>query len=107
MKKLFPLFLISFLLVAVSCQTRVVPVGAEVKDNTLELYQKYTIQTTDAKVLKMQVLKVDNDYIYGKNKNGEDVKIERKEVREVKKFNLVSSIAIGAAAVLALILIPV
>ena len=94
-------------LLLTSCQARVVDAERPLKDNTLELYKKYSIQTNDAKTVKLQVLKVDADKIYGKTKTGEEVVIDRTEVREIKKTDLLASIAIGAGAVLALILIPV
>lgn len=77
------------------------------KDNSLELYQKYTIQTNDAKITKMEVLKVDDQNIYGKTKTGESVTINRAEVREIKKLELIPSIAIAVAAVTAVIFVPI
>lgn len=77
------------------------------KDNSLELYQKYTIQTNDAKITKMEVLKVDDQNIYGKTKTGESVTINRTEVREIKKLELIPSIAIAVAAVTAVIFVPI
>ena len=107
MKKLFPIFILVLLLSVTSCQTRVVSVQKPMKDNSLELYQKYTIQTNDAKITKMQVLKVDEQNIYGKTKTGESVTINRADVREVKKRELLPSIAIGVAAVAAVIFVPI
>ena len=107
MKRSFSIFLMAATLLLTSCQARVVDAERPLKDNTLELYKKYSIQTNDAKTVKLQVLKVDADKIYGKTKTGEEVVIDRTEVREIKKTDLLASIAIGAGAVLALILIPV
>ncbi|WP_367174823.1 bacteriophage spanin2 family protein [uncultured Chryseobacterium sp.] len=107
MKKLFPIFILVLLLSITSCQTRVVSVQKPMKDNSLELYQKYTIQTNDAKITKMQVLKVDEQNIYGKTKTGESVTINRVDVREVKKLELLPSIAIGVAAIAAVIIVPI
>lgn len=107
MKKLFPIFILVLLLSVTSCQTRVVSVQKPMKDNSLELYQKYTIQTNDAKITKMQVLKVDEQNIYGKTKTGESVTINRVDVREVKKLELLPSIAIGVAAIAAVIFVPI
>jgi hypothetical protein len=91
----------------VSCQTRVVSPNRPMRDNSVELYKKYTIQTKDAKTQKVEVLKVDNTKIYGKNKAGEMVEIEKSEVREIRKPDILSSIIIVLAGVAAVVFIPV
>ena len=103
--KLF--FILPILLLLASCQTRVATTASPLRDNTLELYQKYTIQTQDAKIQKITVLRQDAQKIYGKNKSGEEVVIDKSDVREVKKFNLLNSLLVGAGAIVAFILIPV
>lgn len=90
-----------------SCQTRVVSTQKPLQNNSLELYQKYTIQTNDAKVIKLEVLKLDDDKIYGKLKSGEDVVINKSDVREAKKLDLFSSVAIAVAAIAAVIFVPI
>lgn len=105
MKNIFALVLFLFMLT--SCQTRVVSSQKPIQNNSLELYHKYTIQTNDAKVYKLEVLKLDNENIYGKLKSGEDVIINKTEVREAKKLDLLSSIAIAAAAIAAVIFVPI
>ncbi|WP_312767533.1 bacteriophage spanin2 family protein [Epilithonimonas sp.] len=98
---------LSILITMISCQTRVVTPNKPMYDNTLELYKKYTIRTKDAKSQKIEVIKVDATKIYGKNKAGEKVEIERSEVRDIKKPNVVLSVLIGLAAVAAVIFIPI
>lgn len=105
MKNVFALVLA--LIMLTSCQTRVVSTQKPMKSNSLELYQKYTIQTNDAKVIKMEVLKVDDENIYGKLKSGEDVVINKSDVREVKKPDVFSSVIIGLAAVAAVVFVPI
>lgn len=99
--------MLMLLLGLISCQTRIVDQQKPLQPNTLELYQRYTIQTKDGKTQKVQVLRSDDENIYGKNTKGEDVVIAKSEVFDVKKFNLLASLAIGAAAVLALVFIPI
>lgn len=98
---------LSILITIISCQTRVVTPNKPMYDNTLELYKKYTIRTKDAKSQKIEVIKVDATKIYGKNKAGEKVEIERSEVRDIKKPDVVLSVLIGLAAVAAVIFIPI
>ena len=101
------LFLILFFLVVTSCQTRVVHPNQAIKENTLELYEKYTIQTMDAKIQKVQVIRIDNENIYAKSKTNENIVIKKNDIREVKKFNLLGTIGVIAGAIAAFILIPV
>lgn len=105
MKKLVPILMILF--VFASCQTRVVSVQNPIQANSVELYQKYTIQTNDAKIVKMEVLRQDQDKIYGKLKNGEEHIINKSDIRDMKKLDLFSSIAIGVAALAAVIFVPI
>ncbi len=98
---------LSILITMISCQTRVVTPNKPMYDNTLELYKKYTIQTKDAKSQKLEIIKVDAAKIYGKNKAGEMVEIERSEVRDIKRPDVVLSILIGLAAIAAVIFVPI
>jgi len=77
------------------------------QDNSIDLYKKYTIQTKDAKSQRIEVLKIDATKIYGKNKAGEMVEIEKNEVREVKKPDYLVSAIIAIAAVAAVVFIPI
>ena len=107
MRTKFSLCFAIILLVLVSCQTRVVNQQKPMRDNSLELYQKYSVQTMDAKVQKVKILKVDSENIYGKKNNGEDITIKKSDIREVKKFNLLGSVGVVIIAAAAFILIPV
>jgi len=106
-KNILRTLLLAVFFLMVSCKTTVVSPNKPMHDNTLELYEKYTIQTKDAKTQKLEVVKVDATKIYGKSKTGEMVEIEKSEVREIKKTNVLASIAIVVAAVAAVIFIPI
>ena len=105
MKNIFAIVLLLLMLTA--CQTRVVSIQKPMQNNSLELYEKYTIQTNDAKVIKLEVLKVDNENIYGKLKSGENIVIKKSDVREAKKLDLFSSVAIALAAIAAVVFVPI
>lgn len=107
MKKFIPIFVLLLLLSALSCQTRVVSSHKPLQSNSLELYQNYTVMTNDAKMYKVEILKQDEHAIYTKTKKGEDIVIEKSNIREVKKVDLFSSIVIGLAAVAAVIFVPI
>jgi len=104
-KNLFWIFAIAFLVT--SCQTRVVSPNKPLNDNSLDLYKRYTVITKDAKSQKLEVVKMDATKIYGKTKSGEMVEIEKSEVREIKKPDVVASVIIALAAIAAVIFIPI
>lgn len=105
MKSILAFIVLSFFLF--SCQTRVVSQQKPIQSNSLDLYEKYTIVTNDAKEYKVEVLKQDEEKIYAKTKKGEEVVINKSEVREIKKVDLFSSVAIGLAAIAAVIFVPI
>ena len=107
MKKYFSIFTLLVILSVTSCQTRVVSQQKPMQKNSLELYQKYTFQTNDGKLTKMEVLKQDDTQIYGKTKSGEDIVIAKADVREARKLDVFSSIVLGLAAVAAVIFVPI
>lgn len=107
MKKYFSILSLLVILTATSCQTRVVSLQKPMQKNSLELYQKYTVQTNEGKMIKLEVLKQDDTQIFGKTKTGEEVVISKADVREVKKVDLFSSVVIGLAAIAAVIFVPI
>ena len=104
MKRILPFIILSFFLF--SCQTRVVSLQKPLQANSIELYKKYTVLTSDAKEYKVEVLKQDAEKIYTKNKKGEEIVFEKSNIREIKKLDLMSSVAIAVAAVAAVVFIP-
>jgi len=107
MRKFVPIFALLMIFTVLSCQVSVVNQQKPIQNNSLELYQKYTFQTQDAKVIKMEVLKQDTENIYGKTKTGEEVVLSKINVREAKKVDVVASVAIGLAALAAVIFVPI
>ena len=107
MKSLYNVFLFLVVISFSSCQTRIVDAQKPLQTNTLELYQKYNIQTNDGKTLKVKVLKQDEQSIYAKTGTGEDVVITKNDVRQIKKMDWFSSAAIGVAAIAAVIFVPI
>lgn len=107
MRRLAPILALLMFFTIVSCHTRVVSSNKPLQNNSLELYQKYTFQTNDARMIKMEVLKIDGENIYGKTKSGEDVVLSKSNVREAKKVDVFSSIAVGLAAIAAVVFVPI
>lgn len=90
-----------------SCQTRVVSLDKPFERNALELYQKYTFQLNDASIVKMEVLRIDNENVYGKTKDGSQAVIKQSDIREARKLDILSSVAVVLAAVAAVIFVPI
>ena len=90
-----------------SCQTRVVSLDKPFERNALELYQRYTFQLNDASIVKMEVLRIDNENVYGKTKDGSKVVIKQSDIREARKLDILSSVAVVLAAVAAVIFVPI
>ncbi len=107
MKKFFRIIILLAALSLTSCMTRVVDAQKPLRDNSIELYQKYRIQKTDASFVKAEVVKIDPENLYVKTTTGEMITIPKSEIYEIKKLDLLSSIAIGAAAILAVIFVPI
>lgn len=105
MKKIFPVLIV--LLLLSSCKSRVVSPDRPMQNNSLELYHRYEVQTNDARVLKMKVVKVDQENIYGKLKSGEIVTIPRSDIHLVRKTDVLGSILLGLIAVGTVIIIPI
>lgn len=104
MKKLLAIF--GLLLLMTSCQSLIVTPQQPMRTNSLDLYTSYRIQTSDAKTMKVKVLKQDNEKIYGKLRSGEDVVINKADVRTVRKTDVLTSLLVAAAAVAAVVFIP-
>ncbi|MCD9854279.1 bacteriophage spanin2 family protein [Epilithonimonas sp. JDS] len=99
--------ILSLFLILASCSTRLVSPNKPMQDNSIDLYKKYTIQTKDAKTQKVEIVKIDATKIYGKNKAGEMVEIEKSEVREIRKPDILASAVIALAAIAAVVFIPI
>lgn len=50
---------------------------------------------------------MDAENIYGKTKTGEEVVLSKSNVREAKKVDVLSSIAVGLAAIAAVVFVPI
>ncbi len=90
-----------------SCRSIVSNPGKPLKDNSLELNQKYEVQDFTAKIHKIKITSIDNKSIYGISKKGDFILIDKKQIREVKKVKVVSSIAVGIMAIAAVIFVPI
>jgi len=90
-----------------SCKSIISNPGKPLKDHSLELHQKYEIQDFTAKVHKIKVTSIDSKNIYGISKKGDLISIDKKQIREVKKVKVVSSIAVGIMAIASVIFVPI
>lgn len=90
-----------------SCKSIISNPGKPLKDNSLGLNQRYEIQDFTAKIHKIKITSIDNKNIYGISKKGDTITIDKKQIREVKKVKVVSSIVVGIMAIAAVIFVPI
>jgi hypothetical protein len=107
MKNYFKFFFLLLCISLTSCKSIISNPGKPLNDNSLELNQKYEIQNFTAKIHKIKITSIDSRNIYGISKKGETISIDKKQIREVKKVKVVSSIVIGIMAIAAVIFIPI
>ena len=103
----FKLIILVICMSLTSCKSIISNPGKPLKDNTLEINQKYQIQDFTAKIHKIKITSIDSKNIYGISKKGDFITIDKKQIREVKKVKVVSSIAVGIMAIAAVILVPI
>ena len=107
MKNFFKFLCLVITLSITSCRSIVSNPGKPLKDNSLEINQKYEVQDFTAKIHKIKITSIDNENICGISKKGETISIDKKQIREVKKVKVVSSIVVGILAIAAVIFIPI
>jgi len=107
MKNFFKFLCLMITLSLTSCKSIVSNPGKPLEDNSLELNQKYEVQDFTAKIHKIKITSIDNKNIYGISKKGETISIDKKQIREVKKVKVVSSIVVGILAIAAVIFVPI
>lgn len=107
MKNYFKFLGLLFCISLTSCKTIISNPGKPLKDNSLELNQKYEIQDFTAKIHQIKITSIDNKNIYGISRKGEKISIDKKQIRQVKKVKVVRSIAVGILAIAAVIFVPI
>ena len=90
-----------------SCRAIISNPGKPLKDNSLEINQKYEVQDFSAKVHHIKITSIDTGHIYGVSKSGDSISIDKKQIREVKKVKILSSIVVGVMAIAAVIFVPI
>lgn len=90
-----------------SCKSIIANPGKPLNENVLELNQKYEVQDFSAKVHHIKITSIDKGHIYGVSKSGDSISIDKKQIREVKKVKILSSIVVGVMAIAAVIFVPI
>lgn len=107
MKNFFKFLSLIIIVSLTSCRTIVSNPGKPLKDNSLALNHKYEVQDFTAKIHKIKITSIDNKNIYGISNKGETISIDKKQIREVKKVKVVSSIVVGIMAIAAVIFVQI
>lgn len=103
----FKLIILVICMSLTSCKSIISNPGMPLKDDSLELNHHYEIQDFTAKIHKIKITSIDSKNIYGISKKGDFISIDKKQIREVKKVKVVSSIAVGIMAIAAVIFVPI
>jgi len=91
----------------ISCRSIVSNPGKPLIDKSIELGRSYEIQDFNAKIYTIKICAMDDENIYGIAKGNERVIIKRSDIRQMKKWQVLNSVIVGALAVAAVIFIPI
>lgn len=105
MKNKIILHSLSFLLLF-SCTTRIVSEDKPYIDNEIFSGKIYSFMTKDSKKDHLKFIKEDEEAIYGENKEGVEIRIEKKQIISIKKSNIIGTVAIITGALVTAILLP-
>ncbi|MFC4162845.1 bacteriophage spanin2 family protein [Epilithonimonas zeae] len=107
MKKTYLIFSVLLIILLNSCKSIIANPGKALDDNFLEIGKRYEIQDYEAKVHQFKITSVDSINVYGVSKKGKCIVINKKQIREVKKLKVGTSIIVSISAIAALIFIPI
>lgn len=107
MKKIFIPAFLGFAMLLNSCTTTLV---SSKKQNTIDTVvlanNTYTFITKDGTKEKIRVVSTDQDKITGTNSIDKMISIEKTQILEVKKSNMIGTVLIAAGIVGAAVVIP-
>lgn len=91
-----------------SCKSIVSNPGKPLLESSIKVGKTYEIQDFKAKVYTIRIKGIDSEYIYGTSgKDGKALIIERSSIRQMKKWEVLNSVIVGALAIAAVIFIPI
>ena len=90
-----------------SCKTTIANPGKPLEDSDLKINSRYEIQDYKAKIHYIRIISIDKNNVYGISKNGKMVTIEKKQIRQVKRIKVFSSIVVGGLAIATVIFVPI
>ncbi|MGC4130483.1 MAG: bacteriophage spanin2 family protein [Bergeyella sp.] len=106
MQNYFKFFLLILCISLSSCKAIIANPGKPLKDDALKLNQWYEIQDYDAKIHNIKIMSVDDKSVAGISRKGDTISINKKQIREVKKVKIASSIVVGILAITPFIFSP-
>lgn len=90
-----------------SCKSIISNPGKPLKDSYIKLNGRYEIQDYNAKVYTIRIKGIDKEHIYGTSSKGDPITIEKSSIRQMKKWNVLSSVVVGSIAIASVIFIPI
>lgn len=105
MKKLFLSLGLSILLLN-SCTTRVVSAKKPYSDSAISVGKTYTFISNDGKKEALNITKIDEQNLTGKNENGKEVVVEKSKIIEIKKTKVGATIGLVVGVIALAIVVP-
>lgn len=105
MKQFLTSILLSGILLT-SCTTSIVNQRKPYADDKLKLGKNYTFTIQDDKKYNLEVSKIDSLNVYGKNKEGELMVLDKSQISTISKPNVGGTLGIIAGGIAAAIIIP-
>lgn len=105
MKKLFLSFSLSFIILN-SCTTTLVSAGKSYSDATISVGNMYTFITSDGKKQALNITKIDEQNIFGKNSEGKELMVEKSKITKIKKTKVGATVALVVGVVALAVIIP-
>ncbi|GGP03288.1 hypothetical protein GCM10010992_11090 [Cloacibacterium rupense] len=89
-----------------SCTTRVVSANKPYSDTKLSYGKTYTFFSNNGTKITLNVERIDETTIYGKDIIGKDITIQKSEISKINKSNTLATVGLVVLAIAAALTIP-
>lgn len=91
-----------------SCKSIVSNPGKPLLESSIQMGKIYEIQDFNAKIYNIKIIRIDGEHIYGTYcKDKKPIILERSSIRQMKEWQVLNSVFVGAIAIAAVIFIPI
>ncbi len=107
MKKYIKFLYLAIAVMLTSCKTIIANPGKPLEDIDLKINSRYEIQDYKAKIHHIRIISIDKNNVYGISEKREMVTLDKKQIRQVKRIKVCSSIVVGVLAIATVIFVPI